>query len=168
MRKIHVISRDSEIYRLLKQTIPTEVVTEDCLKQSQFYKIFARACLRGAIMNIYENMKKVMKHEQGKESGEGQLLKVLKFQRDLILGGLQAKHDVAGVDAVNMALQLQKQLKKHPDQFQQTFKEPVHHETIMSYLARERKFLAQHNPLEKTESLAVKLSKQDQEMFDKK
>jgi hypothetical protein len=34
-------------------------------------KIFARACLRGAIMNIYENMKKVMLHEQGKETGEG-------------------------------------------------------------------------------------------------
>ena len=45
-----------------------------------------------------------MKHEQGKESGEGQLLKVLKFQRDLIMGGLQANHDVGGVDAVNLAL----------------------------------------------------------------
>ena len=28
LRKIQVIGRDSEIYRLLKQTIPTEVVTE--------------------------------------------------------------------------------------------------------------------------------------------
>lgn len=34
MRKVNVISRDSEIYRLIKQTIPTEVVTEDCLKES--------------------------------------------------------------------------------------------------------------------------------------
>ena len=57
-------------------------------------------------MNIYENMKKAMMHEQGKETGEGQLLKVLKFQRDLIMGGLSAKHDVSGVDAVSMALQL--------------------------------------------------------------
>ncbi len=32
LRKIQVIGRDSEIYRLLKQTIPTEVVTEQCLK----------------------------------------------------------------------------------------------------------------------------------------
>ncbi len=71
LRKIQVIGRDSEIFRLLKQTIPTEIVTEQCLKQSQFMKIFARACLRGAIMNIYENMKKVMLHEQGKETGEG-------------------------------------------------------------------------------------------------
>jgi len=63
LRKNQVIGRDSEVYRLIKQTIPTEVVTEDCVKQSQFMKIFARACLRGAIMNIYENMKKVMKHE---------------------------------------------------------------------------------------------------------
>ena len=57
-------------------------------------------------MNIYENMKKAMMHEQGKETGEGQLLKVLKFQLDLIMGGLSANHYVSGVDAVSMALQL--------------------------------------------------------------
>lgn len=34
LRSIRVIGRDSEIYRLIKNTIPTEVVTEECLKQS--------------------------------------------------------------------------------------------------------------------------------------
>ncbi len=131
-------------------------------------KIFARACLRGAITNIYEYMKKIMKHEQGKETGEGQLLKVLKFQRDLILGGLKAQHDVNGVDAVSMALQLQEQNNKHPGQFLSTFNEKVHHDTMMRYLAKEKKILSEHNILEKTELLPLKLSDENQAIFDRK
>ncbi len=67
-------------------------------------KIFSRACLKGAIVNIYMYIKKLTKHELGRDSDDGQLLKVLKFQRDLIIGGLKSQHDVSGVDAVTMAL----------------------------------------------------------------
>lgn len=38
----------------------------------------------------------------------------------------------------------------------------------MRYLAKERKFLAQHNPVEKTELLPIKLAKKEQDVFDKK
>ena len=71
LRSIKVIGRDSEMQRLLKNTIPTEVLVDDSLKYTQFMKIFARACLRGAITNIYDYMKQTMKHEQGSETGEG-------------------------------------------------------------------------------------------------
>ncbi len=138
LRSKKVIGRDSEMQRLIKNTIPTEVLVDESLKYTQFIKIFARACLRGAITNIYDYMKQTMKHEQGSETGEGQLLKVLKFQRSLIIGGLQAQHDVNGVDAVNMALQLEQQVKKHPEQFEPKFKEGVQHDTMMKYLTRER------------------------------
>jgi predicted hydrolase (HD superfamily) len=53
LKSKRIIVRDSEIYRLLKKTIPRETVTEECLRESQFMKIFARPILRGAIVNIF-------------------------------------------------------------------------------------------------------------------
>jgi hypothetical protein len=67
-------------------------------------KIFARAILRGSIVNIFNFIKKVTFHEYGYETDSGYLLKVLKFKRNLIIGGLTAQHDVGGIDAVNVTL----------------------------------------------------------------
>lgn len=69
-------------------------------------KIFARAILRGAIVNIFVYIRQLTQHELGRETDQGQLLKLFKYKRDLIVGGLKAQHDVSGVDAVAMALQL--------------------------------------------------------------
>ena len=64
---------------MLKKIIPREIVTEDFLKESQFMKIFAKAMLRGAIVNIFVYTRDQTKHELGRDSDQGQLLKVLKF-----------------------------------------------------------------------------------------
>jgi hypothetical protein len=71
MKTKRIITRDSEIKRLLKKTLPNEAITEDGLKQSQFMKIFARAMLRGAIVNIFTKTRQMIKHELGRETDQG-------------------------------------------------------------------------------------------------
>ena len=75
--------------------------------QTQFSKIFAKALLKGAIANIFEYVKFLKIHDNDMNPN-GQLLKVLKFQRDLLIGGLQSRRDVSGIDAAKLALELKK------------------------------------------------------------
>ena len=103
LKQKQIILRDSELPMLLKATIPTEQVGTT-LRYSQFVKIFSRALLRGAIANIFAHTRNSVQHDLGRDTDQGQMLKVNKFQRDLVIGGLTAKHDVHGVDAVHQTL----------------------------------------------------------------
>jgi hypothetical protein len=52
----------------------------------------------------------------------------------LIIGGLKSQHDVSGVDALSMALQLANHKKTYPKDFQKSFKETVNYESIIRFL----------------------------------
>jgi hypothetical protein len=53
---------------------------------------------------VYNYVKALTKHELGRDTEQGQLLKLKKFQRDLVIGGLVGDRDVGGIDAVNTAI----------------------------------------------------------------
>lgn len=167
MRQKRIITRDSEVYRLIANCIPLKEILDEQIRQSQFSKIFAKAILRGAITNIYQHIKQMTKHELGIDSDAGQLLKVLKFQRDLIIGGLQAQHDVNGVDAVSMALQLENQKKRYPQDFQIMVKEQVSYDSIIRFLNREKEMAQKAKPAIIAKDQTFK-SKDDQQLFANK
>lgn len=167
MRQKRIITRDSEVYRLIANCIPLKEILDEQIRQSQFSKIFAKAILRDAITNIYQHIKQTTKHELGIDSDAGQLLKVLKFQRDLIIGGLKAQHDVNGVDAVSMVLQLENQKKRYPQDFQIMVKEQVSYDSIIRFLNREKEMAQKAKPAIIAKDQTFK-SKDDQQLFAKK
>ena len=84
--------------------------------------MFAKCCLRGAIENIFDYVEHLSELEQrqvlntGKhiESEEdGKLLKVLKFQRQLLFGGLMNQKDVNGINAQGMVIELDQQKQRN-------------------------------------------------------
>ena len=88
-------------------------------------KIFAKACLRGAVENIYDYVQHIANveesqvkmgdgqttstvHEENQdEVGQANILKVLKFKRALLFGGLQQQRNVNGIDAHGLVLTLE-------------------------------------------------------------
>ena len=123
------------------------------LTDSQFNKIFAKALLKGAIANIFEYIKFLQNHDND-VNPQGQLLKVLQFQRDLLLGGLQSRHDVNGIDAAKLALELKQLQDRYPKDFRSKYVDKVDFGGIMNYIEKEQKNLQslkltakQNNPL---------------------
>ena len=87
-------------------------------------KIFAKACLRGAVENIYDYVQYIANVEESQvkmadeknmaatnvdpdEVGQATILKVLKFKRALLFGGLQQQRNVNGIDAHGLVLTLE-------------------------------------------------------------
>ena len=80
-----LIKKEIEIDRVIKVMI-NEILVDGTLKKTQFIKLFTKAILKGAIMNIYYYCNFVG------NTGDDIVpthLKVLKFQRNLLIGGLK-------------------------------------------------------------------------------
>ena len=93
-------------------------------------KIFAKACLRGAVENIYDYVQYIANVEESQvkmadeknmaatnvdpdEVGQATILKVLKFKRALLFGGLQQQRNVNGIDAHGLVLTLEQQKNRN-------------------------------------------------------
>eukprot|EP00347_Sterkiella_histriomuscorum_P014194 403361809 len=102
-----LLRKEIEIDRVIKVLI-NEPLLEGTLKQSQFIKLFTKAILKGAIMNIYYYCNFVGR------AGDDIVpthLKVLKFQRSLLIGGLKNEQEMLGVDCNNVITGLLNQSK---------------------------------------------------------
>ena len=64
---------------VLKRAISKDDTNTDFLRQNQFFKIFAPSMLRGAIINIFDYVQAMTRHEMGRDTSDGQMIKVLKF-----------------------------------------------------------------------------------------
>ena len=58
-----IVSKTFEVIRMVKTTIGEKIGQTGIIKYSQFQKIFARAFLRGALMNIYYYLRKITDRE---------------------------------------------------------------------------------------------------------
>ena len=139
LKRKRIILRDSELKLILKRAISKDDPKTDAIRQSQFFKIFAPSMLRGAIINIFDYVQALTRHEMGRDTNDGQMIKVLKFQRDLVMGGLKSQHDVGGVDAQNTVLRLEELVRKYPEEFDGSQeREAISHDTILKYLRRRK------------------------------
>lgn len=113
-----IVTKNFEIAKLLKSSIGIKIPSNNKIKLSQYKLIFAKAYLRAALMNIYYYLRKLtdrdfeedetIAKQQGK-SGltdsaistqlQNGLLYVLKYQRNLVLGGLRKKRQSLGIDS---------------------------------------------------------------------
>lgn len=92
--KKKIIRKELEVDRLLKSMIG-ETIQDGTVKKTQFIKCFTKVILKAAILNIYYyacNNAKI-----GDEVMPA-TLKVLKFQRDLLIGGLRNEEEKLGVN----------------------------------------------------------------------
>ena len=138
-----IIGRETEKEKLIQKTIGKADQMQGKFKiltDSQFNKIFAKALLKGAIANIFEYIKFLQNHDND-VNPQGQLLKVLQFQRDLLLGGLQSRHDVNGIDAAKLALELKQLQDRYPKDFRSKYVDKVDFGGIMNYIEKEQKNL---------------------------
>ena len=89
-----IIRKELEVDRLFK-SMTGENITDGLVRKSQFIKCFTRVILKAAILNIYYYA------QYNAKIGEEIIpptLKVLKFQRDLLVGGLKNEPERLGVD----------------------------------------------------------------------
>ncbi|CDW80952.1 UNKNOWN [Stylonychia lemnae] len=110
-----LIKKEIEIDRVIKVMI-NEFLVDGTVKKTQFIKLFTKAILKGAIMNIYYYCKYVG------NSGDDIVpthLKVLKFQRNLLIGGLKNQQEMLGVDCNNVITGLVNQSFNEANQDQQ-------------------------------------------------
>ena len=94
-------------------------------------------------------------------------MKVLQFQRDLLLGGLQSRHDVSGIDAAKLALELKQIQDRYPKDFRPKFNAKVDFGEIMNYMEKEQKNL-QSLKLTVKENNPLKFKGLDQKAIDSK
>lgn len=82
-----------------------ESIDEGGVKKTQFIKCFSRVILKSAITNIY-----YYATHRGRIGDEVMppTLRVLKFQRDLLIGGLKNQPETLGVDCRNVVKGLNK------------------------------------------------------------
>ena len=85
-----------------------EVISDGIVRKTQFIKCFTRVILKAAILNIYYYARHNAKI--GDEVVPA-TLKVLKFQRDLLIGGLKNKEEKLGVDCRSVVRGLKSSLK---------------------------------------------------------
>lgn len=81
------------------KSLINEYIHDGVVRRTQFIKCFTRVILKAAIMNIYyyANFNSKIGDEQVPAT-----LKVLKFQRDLLIGGLKNEQEKLGVDCRNL------------------------------------------------------------------
>lgn len=93
-----ILKKELEVDRLIKAMID-ETIHDGMVKRTQFIKCFTRVILKAAIMNIY-----YYANHNSKIGDEAvpPTLKVLKFQRDLLIGGLKNQDEKLGVDCRNV------------------------------------------------------------------
>lgn len=84
---------------MVKATINVRILPDHKIKYSQYQKVFAKAFLKGAVMNIYYYMRKIAERSSGEEPN---LLTLLKYQRGLVIGGLKKREKTFGVDGQNV------------------------------------------------------------------
>ena len=65
-----IVSKTFEVMRMVKTTIGEKISQDGIIKYSQFQRIFARAFLRGALMNIYYYLRKITDRD-GIEQSKG-------------------------------------------------------------------------------------------------
>ena len=63
MVKKGVVSKNFEAMRMVKAAIGEKIPANGSVKLSQYQKIFSRAFLRGALMNLFYYLKKVADRE---------------------------------------------------------------------------------------------------------
>jgi hypothetical protein len=90
-----MIRREPEIERLIKGMI-NEPIQDKMVKESQFKKIFMKPMLKGAIMNIHYYVTQLARAHG--DAIKPVMLKVLKFQRKLLFGGMMGKDEKFGVN----------------------------------------------------------------------
>ena len=117
MIKLKIIDKDYEVKELLKQSIGIKPPTSNLIKETQFRQILHKAYLRGALMNMYYYMRKVTQRDYTNEVTQESQKKIqgysdsnistelfngmlysLKYQRNLILGGMRKKKQKTSVD----------------------------------------------------------------------
>lgn len=57
--------------KLLRATIPQETIYEDSIRHSQYTKVFSKAILRGALVNIFTQVRQLVKYEMGRDTEKG-------------------------------------------------------------------------------------------------
>ena len=56
---------------------------------------------------------------------------------------------MSGIDAVNLAINLETQKKRNPQEFKKTFNEPISYDLILKYLTREKTLMEKEEPLDR-------------------
>lgn len=99
-----IIRKELEVERLFK-AMTGDTIADGYVRKSQFIKCFTRVILKAAILNIFFYAK-----HNAKIGDEivPQTLKVLKFQRDLLIGGLKNQPEKLGVDCRSVVKGLSK------------------------------------------------------------
>ena len=93
-----IINKELEVDRVLKAMID-EQIHDGTVRKTQFLKCLSRVILKAAIMNIYYYAN--YNYKIGDEVVPP-TLKVLKFQRELLIGGLKNQEEKLGVDCRNV------------------------------------------------------------------
>ena len=97
------------------------------------------------------------------------MLKLSKYQRDMVYGGLKNARNVKGIDAVKMVLTLEQQSKKYPDDFGLTPQE-INYDNLQKCLkAAQAKSMARSVDATNPENDHLQgLDPQVRKIFDKK
>ena len=92
-----LLKKELEFERFIKITLGDDAeMQEGMFKKSQFFKVFTKAILKGAVANLQhfasENRSRIGFQDVPTP------LKILKFQRNILIGGIQDKKEVMGID----------------------------------------------------------------------